>query len=302
MSFFAAYILRGRMQAMLVASTLALLSLKLPPVSIVSSAAISLVTLRKGAYEGLLVLLISGAAAAVLGNYLLGNFLFALGYSLVLWFPVWSISIVLREGRNLNLSLDMAVLLGGIIVAGFYLYLDNPAAMWNALINQMVEPVLSVSDVPVDKIKQSIALVSRYMTGVIAAGSVSGLMLGLLLARWWQAALFNPGGFRKEFAMLNTRPPLAIASLVILATALSDTGKIAEIAGNISILLFVLYAFIGTAVVHVLISVARAKRFLLPLFYLVIFIIPHALLPVALIGLADAWLNLRNKVANQTSV
>lgn len=287
---------------MLVASTLALLSLELPPISIVSSAAIALVTLRKGAAEGLFVLLISGLAAAVLGYYLLGNYQFALGYSLVLWFPIWSISIVLREGRNLNLALDMAVLLGSVIVVGFYLYFDDPSSMWNDLINRMIEPVLTGADIPVDQVRQSVKLVSRYMTGVIAAGSVSGLMLGLFLARWWQAALYNPGGFRQEFVALKTRPILAMTSLVILAVAVIGTGGIAEIAGNISILLFVLYAFIGTAVVHVLISTVQAKRILLSIFYLIIFIIPHALLPVALIGLTDAWLDLRSKVSNQTSV
>ncbi len=297
MNFFAAYILRGRMQAMLVASTLALLSLKLPPVSIVSSAAIALVTLRKGSNEGLLVLLISAVAAAVLGRFVLGNYQFAFGYSLVLWFPVWVISIILREGRNLNLALDMSVLLGALIVIGFYLYFDNPALMWNELIKQMMAPVFSLPDFPVEDVKQSMQIISRYMTGVIAAGSVSSLLLGLMLARWWQAVLFNPGGFREEFVRLNTRPALAIGSVVIVALAGLGPGKLGQIAGNIAILLFVLYAFIGTAVVHVLISRMQAKRFLLPLFYLLMFIIPHVLLPVALTGFADVWLNLRNRVS-----
>ena len=100
MNFLAAYIMRGRLQAMMVASSLALLSLMMPPVSIVSSASVALVTLRLGASEGLYVLLCSSVAAGVLGLVLLGNYQFALAYAAVLWFPVWLISIVLREGRH----------------------------------------------------------------------------------------------------------------------------------------------------------------------------------------------------------
>ena len=53
------------MQAMLVASSLALLSLMMPPVSVVSSATVALVTLRRGAYEGLYVSGCSSLAAAL---------------------------------------------------------------------------------------------------------------------------------------------------------------------------------------------------------------------------------------------
>lgn len=297
----AAFIMRGRWQAMIVAAILALLSLKLPPVSIVSSAAVALVTLRRGAFEGLLVLLCSSIAAGVLGFFLLGNYLFALGYGLVLWLPVWAISIVLREGRLLSLAFEIAVLLGIVGVIGFYLFNDDPARVWNAALLQMMAPMLEAPDVPVDDVKRSIAVFSHYMTGVVAAGSVSGLLLGLLLGRWWQAVLYNPGGFRQEFLALRIQPSLSIACIIVVAVAVAASGIVSEMAWNVTVLLFVLYTFIGTAVLHVVISSWRTKRYMLPLFYILIFMIPHALIPVALIGLGDTWLNLRNKFSNQSS-
>ncbi len=302
MSFFAAYILRGKMQAMLVASTLALLSLKIPPVSIFSSAAIALVTLRKGSGEGLLVLGFSALAAAVLGYYVIGNYQFTLGYSLVLWFPVWAISIVLREGRSMNLALDVAVLLGALIVIGFYAYFDNPAEIWNMILNRMIEPMQSIPDFPIQEVKQSIAKISLYMTGIIAAGTVSSLLLGLFLARWWQSVLFNPGGFRQEFVNLNTSSVIALVNAIIIVLAFVNAGVITQVARNILILLVVLYTFIGTAVMHVWISSYNAKRFLLPLFYVMLFIIPQLAIPIALVGFADVWLNLRNRISKQNSV
>ncbi len=84
MNFLANYIMRGRIQAMIVASTLALLSLMMPPVSVVSSATIALVTLRRGGYEGLTILGCSSVAVGLLGFLILGNFQFALLYVILI--------------------------------------------------------------------------------------------------------------------------------------------------------------------------------------------------------------------------
>ena len=298
MKFLAAYTMRGRMQAVMTTSTLAFFSMVLPPVSIFSSATVSLVTLRKGALEGFFVLLSACAAMAILGALVLGNFQFALSYGLILWVPIWLISIILREAKRLSLTFEAAVALGAVGVIGFFLYHPDPAALWKNMLSQMIEPMLSGSDLPVDQVMHSVDVFSRYMTGVAAAASISSLLLGLLLARWWQATLFNPGGFRREFLSLNTRPVFALGSIAVMGLAWMTEGTAAERAGNITILLFVLYGFIGAAVLHVLISTMKARRLLLPLFYVIIFFIPHALLPVALLGLGDAWMDLRKKVLN----
>lgn len=285
----------------MVASTLALISLLLPPVSIVSSAAVALVTLRRGAFEGLFVLLCSCAAAAILGLLLLRGYQFALFYGLVLWMPVWVISVVLREGRHLSLAVEIAVLIGVLGVLFFYLYQDEPATMWQALLVQMFKPMLEApAEMPVGDFEQSLAVFAHYMTGIVAAGSVYGLLFGLFLGRWWQATLYNPGGFRQEYLSLNTPPWLAIASIIVLTTAWLDSGTASEVAWNIVILLFVLYTFIGAAVLHSILSGMKSGRFGVPMFYMTLVLIPHAMLPVALIGLIDAWLNLRNKFSKQT--
>ncbi|MGR9045708.1 MAG: hypothetical protein ACU83N_10450 [Gammaproteobacteria bacterium] len=285
----------------MVASTLAFISLLLPPISIVSSAAVALVTLRRGAFEGLLVLLMSGAAGAILGVLLLGDYRFALFYGLVLWFPVWVISVVLREGKQLALALECAILIGILGVVGFYLYQDHPTAMWQALLVQMIEPVFKAqTDMPVADIERSLAVFAHFMTGVVAAGTVYGLLFGLFLGRWWQAKLYNPGGFRQEFLALRTHSGLAIACLVVVTVAWLGSGGVSEVAWNITILLFVLYTFLGAAVVHTILSGMKSGHFWVPMFYVTLLIIPHAMLPVALIGLGDAWLNLRNKFSKQT--
>jgi hypothetical protein len=264
--FLAAYIMRGRLQAMIVASSLALLSLIIPPVSIVSSASVALVTLRRGAFEGLYVLVCSSAAASLLGLFLLGSYQFALLYSMMLWLPVWLISIILREGRHLSLAVEFAVLLGMLGVVGFYLYEAEPAVMWKEVLSQMVPP-----NAPVDEIQRTLDVLSHYMTGVVAAGTVFGLLFGLFLGRWWQSVLYNPGGFKQEFLSLNTKPRLAIGSVAVVVVAWASSGVLSEVAWNMTILLFVLYTCIGTAVMHAVFASMKLGRYMVPMFYLTLF-------------------------------
>lgn len=303
MRFLAAYIMRGRMEAMLIASSLAMLSLLMPPVSIVSSGAVALVTLRRGAYEGLLVLLISTVAAAILGWLILGGLSFALLYGLVLWVPIWLIAIVLREGRQLALAIEIAVLLGAVAVIAFYLYTANPAAIWQGMLEQMLQPLLQASpEASTEKVQSSLVMMSRFMTGFVAAGTVYSVLFGLFLARWWQAVLYNPGGFRQEYLGLKASPRLALLTLVVIAVAMLPMGLLTEIARNIGVLLFVLYTFIGTAVLHSLFANMNAKRFMVPMLYVTLAIVPHVMLIVAIIGLLDTQLDIRNRQSKQNNV
>ena len=294
MNFLATYIMRGRVQAMIVASSLALLSLIMPPVSIISSATVALVTLRLGAFEGLIILGWSALAASLLGFFATGNFQFAFLYVLVLWLPVWLISIILREGRHLSLAVEIATLLGVLGVIVFYLFSSEPAGMWSAVLAQMIP-----ADAPVAEIQDKIEILVHYMTGIVAAGSVLGLLFGLFLGRWWQANLFNPGGFKQEYLLMSTKTWLSIASVAIVGVALVTSGEVSEIAWNIIILLFILYTVTGTSILHTYFAKMKLGRFMVPMLYITLFLIPHLMLLVALVGVSDPWLDLRKIKSNQ---
>lgn len=301
MKSLATYIMKGRMQAVLVASSLALLSMLFPPVSVVSSAAVSLVTLRRGASEGLYILFAACLSASLLGFFLLGNFQFALAYGLALWLPVWLISIVLREGKHLSVAINIAVLIGIAIIMGFYLFMSDPAAFWSSMLSQMAQPMIEAgnSDVPLENIQQSIQMFSHFMTGGIVVGGIYGLLLGLFLARWWQSALYNPGGFREEYLALRASPMIASGSLLIVAVGAFTTGVISELCWNIGIVFVVLYTCVGTAIFHTAFSVMKLKRFMVPFLYITLILVPHMIAIVVIVGLLDAWLDLRSKILNR---
>ncbi len=286
------------MEAIIVASSLALLSLVFPPVSIVSSAAVALVTLRRGGYEGLYVLIASYALAAILGLVIFGSFQFALLYGPL----IWLIAMILREVKQLSIAVEITVMFGVAGIVIFFIFVNDPAAMWGSILTQMTQPVLENSDVdfPVEKIKQNIQFFSHFMTGGVAAGSVYGLLFGLFLARWWQSVLYNPGGFREEYLSLKVRPKLAIASIVIAAIAWLMSGVLSEICWNITILFVVLYTIVGTAILHIAFSTMKTRFFMVPFLYLTLVFVPHMTIVVVIVGIIDTWLDLRSKFLNKT--
>jgi hypothetical protein len=293
------------MQAIMVAASFALLSIIAPPVSIVSSAAVALVTLRRGATEGWYILICACLASALLGIFLMGSYQFPLLYGLVLWTPVWLIAIVLREGRHLFLAIEIVIVIAILAVISAYLYQPNLAQFWETQLDPLLKPTLVKSnpEMPVAAIAHSLSVFYHFIiTGLVALIYVTGTLAGLFLGRWWQAGLYNPGGFKKEYLALQGQPALAIATLAIIGGGLLFSGVMAEICWNVSLLLFVLYAFVGTIIIHCAFSTLKMKGFLVPFLYVTMAIIPHALIPAAVIGLIDTWLNLRNKIPNQTSV
>jgi len=292
MGFLATQIMRGRWQAAGIAVGLALLSLFMPPISIVSSAAVALVTLRLGASEGLTVFGICVATLTVLG-FLAGNVEFALFYGIILWLPIWILAILLRAGRSLTLTIESAVLLGGVGILGFSLFKPDAVEMWKHLLMQMTPPEAALTMQPqVDKIAQ-------YMTGIIAAGTIFGWIFAMFLARWWQAQLYNPDGFRTEYLALSTSRSLALGSIALISLAALSSGEISVLAWNLSILVVVLYTFVGTAVCHSLLAPLNQGRYLVIGFYMTVFLIPHLLIPVAMIGVSDAWWKLRQRVKSK---
>jgi hypothetical protein len=303
--FLAAYIMQGRLQAITAAAGFAFLSLMIPFVGIVSSAAVALVTLRRGATEGFYILICACLAAAVLGIFVLGSYQFPLSYGLMVWTPIWVIAVVLREGRQLFLAIETVTFIAVLVIAGAYLYQPDLAHIWQDALEPLIKPALIEAnpDMAVKDIENSLAVFYRYIiTGLVALIYVINLLVGLFLGRWWQAMLYNPGGFKKEYLTLRGQPILAIITLVIMCGGLLFSGVMAEMCWNISLLLFVLYAFVGTIVLHCMLAGFTKNSFAIPLLYVVMTLIPYALIPAAITGLIDTWLNLRTKIPNQTSV
>lgn len=182
MRFLATYIMQGRMQAIMVASSCALLSIVFPPVGIVSSASVALVTLRRGATEGCYILVCACLASALLGIFLIGSYQFPVLYGLTFWAPVWLFAVILREGRHLFLAIEIVIFLAGFLIVGAYLYQPQLADFWQSLLNEPLETMLVKANpqTSLQTIRHSLSVFYHFViTGLVAQIYVMTLLAGL---------------------------------------------------------------------------------------------------------------------------
>lgn len=297
--------MRGRSQAILVVSLLTILSWFLSLASLLAAAALALPALRWGGRAGAMVMVGALPVVALSGQLAMGDGLQAGGYSLALWLPVLVTAFVLRETAHLSTAVLSALGMGLILVLGFYALVDDPTTFWGDALHKAIQPMLERrggSEVDAELMNQTMQMFSTYATGAIAAGFFMTVLMSLLLARWWQASLYNPGGFRTEFTGLRLPRMLSLAFLLIALVA-GMTGSAAGIFSvNLLMPVFMAFVIVGFAVIHALCLRLPSGRFWLAGVYVgLMFVAPMFMLLIAMIGLTDAGLDWRSRFVHRVS-
>ena len=300
MSSLAAFTMKGRSQAVLVISAFTILSWMLSLASLLAAAAVALPTLRRGASEGGVLMMAALLVVVLAGMAILGNVWQAGGYALAMWVPAWVMAIILRETASLSTTVLSAMGLGLVIVMGFYLVIPDPTEFWQSTLQESVKPLLEQRGAAAGEplLAQSLEMFSHYATGAIAAGSVMTVLFSLLLARWWQAGLFNPGGFRAEFLQLRL-PMMASGLFMALVLMASIGGGVASIATNLLFPVTIGFLFAGFSVVHAVCAGSPSGRYWLIGLYLALMFMAPIILLILLVGITDPWLNWRLRLATK---
>jgi hypothetical protein len=294
MKALASYIMRGPLQAVMFVSVTAILSLIVPLVNYLSGAAMALVTLRRGTNAGLLVLV---SAIAICGLFALfvskvPDLPIAVIGVAVLLILVWGLAVVLRHTRSLSNTLLIAVALGIAFVLIVYAATD-PVSLWQNAITDFFSPVLDKADEQSKAVLlKQIAESSRYMTGLFAAAIVLNCAVCLFMGRWWQALLYNPGGFQQEFHSLKFAQTFAIATAIIgfVSYVMDQTSALAADLFSVTL---VVYYLQGLAVAH---SIVRMKKMNIG-WLVALYVLSLPLLKIiAVVGFIDTWANFRGKI------
>ncbi len=298
------YITRSRYHAAGAAGILALAALSLPLLEYLSSAVVALATLRYGVSQGLLVAGLAGLLVAA-GMWISGIdiqlpmiaisapavvVIFALN-----WLPAWAVASVLQFTRSQGLATVIAGALGGVMVLLLHFGLGDGASPWQEHLDQGVASGHYETAAQAEAAATMAAILNATMTGFLAAGAMIGAIVAMLLGRWWQAALDNPGGFGREFRALNLgRGVAGVGSAVILAAfvANAETGGLAL---HLSIVVLYMFLIQGLSLAHKF-AKDRGRRGLLVGMYISL---PMTWILVAVLGLADAFANLRRRIASQ---
>ena len=294
MRFLASYAMRGLMQATLVVTVAALLSLALPPLSFLSGGTFALVTLHLGVRRSAILLLSASLATALFGLLLFGNMAPALGFALVLWLPMLLLGGVLRSTVSLSLAVLLAGGLGVGLVLAMYLGLSDPGAWWQGVVQTLFVHEAGQHTEDAKQLVAVLKAMAPQIAGVFGASLAMSLIGALLLGRWWQALLYNPGGFRDEFQRLRLGRPLAVLALALVSAASLSEGMVGHLATDLLLVVEVLLLMQGLAMSHGLVARSGAHpAWLIALYVLLVIAMPQAILTLALAGFADNWFDFR---------
>ncbi|MDF1831905.1 MAG: hypothetical protein P1U52_06090 [Porticoccaceae bacterium] len=274
----------GRFKAALVA----LLGNFLP---LVSPAAVGLVVLRQGLTEGCLVLLWAVLPLVILVSA--GNMSGAM-----VWASIFSVVVVLIGASALNQTRSwtsaLKVILGVSVLSGLVmkLLLAAQVGAMRETLNEMLGQLQQQNNALV--FEPSNLFIAGLLAWVIALTAVAAL----LLARWWQSLLYNPGGFRVEFHAL--RFDKLSASLLFLALMVCYVlGQEYVTWGNLVGLPLLLS---GVALVHHSIAFAQLGTRWLVAFYMGLVLLLGPLSSVLIgLGFLDSVMDFRSRLAARRS-
>ena len=273
-------VMRGRLQALLVvvAGAGSLLFCW------ISAAVLALVTLRKGAAAGLWLfmwaLLPAGALVYVFGD----------SGPLTLLAGTMVLAVVLRNTVNLPIAILSSVGVGAVtglaLMAFAGGYLNEMVAYFSEFLASL-EQQLAQGGQAMELPRPDAAQIA----GMLGAGTATMSVLCLLLARYWQAALYNPGGFGAEFKALYY--PVGVTSVLILAAlALYSLGVQYRTWAMICIIPL---TFAGLSLLHARAEMRGRGTGWLTVFYIAWLLFDPVKLLVVLFAVADSWINFRQR-------
>ena len=296
MQALARFIMHGRVQAVGSVVSLALLSLIVSPLAIFTTAGVALVTLVHGYREGLFNLIVSTVILAVFTGIVLNQPVIGLELALKFWLPAWFLASIVITRQSMSLAIVVAAALSCLLVLGFYFFTD-PATYWYEVISKQLLPMLKEAGIQIQegpKAEKLWQFMSKIMTGSALALFLVLQTVSLLLARSWQALLYNPGGFAQEFRQLRFGMVTANIALVTTVFAITTAN---EMVLNLFFIAIVLMMFQGLAVIHSLVAKCKlSPSLLIGVYVIMLFTLQNGaigLLVIAFIGLLDNWLNLR---------
>jgi hypothetical protein len=279
MRVLAEFIMRGRTQAAVVA----LLGTAVP---VLTPATIALVSLRKGMGNGALILLWG----------LLPMFLsLAMGQMQPLM-PLLAISglvvafiaaLILRNSASWSFTLMGVVALSTLAALLQLALAPDLLAQLTDAIAEMLKQMFARLESSAEQAMPG----QMFVVGMIAYATALGSLCGLLVGRWWQAVLYNPGGFAEEFQQfrLNAWQALICMGAAIYCLAQSPDYRTWAALFMLPLLL------LGIAIVHRFVAVRRLGTQWLVGFYVLIILLDVVTQLLVIVAFLDTWLNFRGR-------
>lgn len=282
----AEFIMRGRMQATLVVAGCA----ALPLLYWLGAAAGCLVLLRRGLRDAL------GVLALGLLPALIWWLKFDDPRALLVLLGSASLALVLRASESWNrvllVSIAMGVVFSVVLGTAFGPQIEMLA---QALIKVMPSLLGEVyQKMSVGEQARFASLIAPILTGLIAALLQIVSVLSLIVGRYWQALLYNPGGFGREFRAI--RIPLGPAMLLLAGMVVTPNFGVQM--SMLVPLCSVPLVFAGLALIHGLVAQKRLARFWLVGLYVTLLLFMQLIYPLLVVlAIVDSLIDFRGRLA-----
>ncbi len=282
----ARWLMASRGKAYITLIALALISTIIKPVGILVSAGVALVTLTIGLQSSIVLAILSSFFVGMLNMIFGQSLLFNVGiYVGIFVVPVIGSALILKYKSIELASLGLAVWAATILVLA-KLWMPDLNLFWYPLI-QNYSTLLQLNLAP-----EEIEILSKTMNAGISLMVFIMPLLGLLLGKYWQTRLYQPGEFAEIFQQWFFGNKVASALIIIIALAIFDN----QLANDLIGIILALFVLQGIALIHYIWRIKAFSKFWLYAFYPVIFIFSEAMLLLAFTGLIDNWANIRKRL------
>jgi hypothetical protein len=304
---FTHYILRHRWQAV----ALTFISTFIPVVGIVGVLIAALITLIKGVAEGA-IFIIAATLPFIITFAITGTgeqapplvAWAAVGVAVLSNILTWVFAVMLRRKTGFGLILQIAALLGVLVISVIHLTYPDVADWWGTeLQSYYTQAAAAIAKgsaktaavVPTEAQLESINLTKQYATGLMVAAILFNAILQLVVARWWQAIVFNPGSLRGELQSIRLSQLAGV--LFIVSLILSYLGN--SVVLDIMPVLYLLFCAAGLSFIHYLFGLVNSptKWFWISVLYVaLIFSLPTSAFLVSMMALFDIWFDGRKRI------
>lgn len=279
----AEYVMKGRAQAVFAA----VMATGTVLFAWIGAAIIALVTLRKGVGQGGYVLAWALLPALVLAS--LGD----TGPVTTLVGVVF-VAVILRNSSSWPLALIAAVVSG--LLTGLVLltlgsgYIEQVLQLLSGALEQFAQQSANS-----EQSAQLLALTptAAQVAGLLGLSNTLTVVVCIILARWWQSMLYNPGGFRAEFHSLRL-PPLLVIVLLAAGLLLSSIGGEYRIW---AVMFAIPFLIAGIALVHGVIGQKKLNANWLGFFYFSWLLLDPVKALVLIVAVVDSWVDFRGRLA-----
>jgi len=267
----AEFVMTGRKQAIMAVLLLGLI----PLINLLSPVIVGLIMLRKGVREAALIL--AWAILPLAGWAIAGD-----SVPLIMLLGISGLGLLLRESGSWEFTLLASILIG--VCVEFYLRV-RPEVM--DLIMQQLEVYLTTNNLQGVQVEELREIVTSFIGAVYMFLAVMLLML----ARWMQAALYNPGGFRQEFHQLRIKHTVALSLMGLML--LANFGIVIPSSWVLYLILPMMFS--GVALIHAVVALKKLSSMWLVVFYALI-MLPLVAQMVVLLALVDSWYDFRTRL------